>query len=336
MKGVEGKLNKPKVSILVPVYNSQKYLRECLDSVVNHTLKEIQIICIDDGSTDSSPDILAEYASKDDRIEIITKENSGYGASMNRGLDAARGEYIGIVESDDFAEPDMFQKYYTIAARKRLDIVKSNYFEHSSGQGDNKIREYGRRAMLWGTFDPSARPNVILFNPLIWSAIYRRQMLEDSNIRFLETPGASYQDSSFVHRCWFAADVVKFLPSAYLHYRVDNEASSVKSSAKVYAICDEYAESERFLTEHPDKWVVFAPYLEVSKYNTYRWNYNRIAACYREDFAKRWAQDLSVGLQRGSIERKLFKKEDWNQIQVIMKDPVKFAQDHIDGNLPLY
>ena len=88
----------PKVSILVPVYNVERFLPQCLDSLVAQTLEDIQIICINDGSTDGSLEILERYAAQDSRIEIIDKPNSGYGASMNCGLDAARGEYIGITE----------------------------------------------------------------------------------------------------------------------------------------------------------------------------------------------------------------------------------------------
>ena len=117
-----------KVSIIVPVYNVEKYLRQCMDSIIVQTLKDIEIICIDDGSTDSSGGILDDYASKDDRIRVIHKENSGYGNSMNIGLDAATGEYVGIVESDDYADENMFQTLYRIADENKLDVVKSSFF----------------------------------------------------------------------------------------------------------------------------------------------------------------------------------------------------------------
>ena len=116
------------VSVLTPVYNVERYLPECLDSLRAQTLRNIEFICINDGSTDGSLEILKRYAELDDRFVIIDKPNSGYGASMNRGLDAARGEYIGIVESDDVASPDMFKKLYRFASCHRCDLVKSNYF----------------------------------------------------------------------------------------------------------------------------------------------------------------------------------------------------------------
>ena len=108
-------MSTPKVSVVVPVYNVEKYLRQCLDSLVNQTLKEIEIICVDDGSVDSSKEIIREYIQKDQRVKLIAKEkNSGYGNSMNQGFDMASGEYIGILESDDFAELTMYEKPLTL------------------------------------------------------------------------------------------------------------------------------------------------------------------------------------------------------------------------------
>lgn len=124
-------MTKCSVSVLVPVCNVERYLRQCLESLVAQTLNDIQIICLDDGSTDSSPDILEEFRRIDPRIEVVTKPNSGYGDSMNIGLGMARGEYIGIVESDDFAEPDMFEQLYAFAKRHDADAVKSNFFAHT-------------------------------------------------------------------------------------------------------------------------------------------------------------------------------------------------------------
>ena len=116
-----------KVSILVPVCNVEKFLEKCLQSLVDQTLKDIEIICINDGSKDNSLSIIKKFANLDNRIVIIDKPNSGYGDSMNCGLDLAKGEYIGIVESDDFANLDMFEKLYGLAKCYDADIVKSNY-----------------------------------------------------------------------------------------------------------------------------------------------------------------------------------------------------------------
>ena len=108
----------PAVSVLVAVYNVSTYLRQCLDSLKNQTLKDIEIICVNDGSTDSSLQILEEYAAKDDRIKLVNKINGGLPSARNAGLEIARGEYICFVDGDDFVDIRMYQKMYRVAKRK--------------------------------------------------------------------------------------------------------------------------------------------------------------------------------------------------------------------------
>lgn len=100
----------PEISVIVPVYNSEKFLKECLDSILSQTYGDLEVICVNDGSTDNSLDILNQYKNSDSRVKVIDKENSGYGASLNMGIDAAQGNYIGIVESDDFIKENMYEE----------------------------------------------------------------------------------------------------------------------------------------------------------------------------------------------------------------------------------
>ena len=188
----------PKVSVLVPVYNVEKYLKQCLNSVIGQTLQDIEIICINDGSTDSSLSILEEFAKNDNRIKIINKENSGYGASMNMGLDLAIGEYIGIIESDDFADEKMFEDLYDLAVKNNADIVKSDFYYHFSNE--NISRKAGKILSKNKTFSIKDDTSALKILPTIWSAVYKRSFLNENNIRFLETKGASYQDTSFAFK----------------------------------------------------------------------------------------------------------------------------------------
>ena len=115
-----------KVSIIVPTYNVEKYLRECMDSIEGQSLTDVEIICVNDGSTDCSENILREYAEKDRRVRVIEQENAGYGRAVNVGIREARGEYIGIVEPDDYIERRMLEKLYATASRYSLDFVKAD------------------------------------------------------------------------------------------------------------------------------------------------------------------------------------------------------------------
>ena len=167
----------PKVSILMPIYNVQYYLRECLDSIVNQTLADIEVICIDDGSTDDSGKILDEYAAKDTRFKIIHKENGGYGKAMNVGLDIARGEYIGIVESDDYIRPEMYEEQYQIARDNNLDMLKADFLRFI-GEGESREFTYRNIANAKRDYNRIIRPldelEIFHSNNVIWSGIYSR------------------------------------------------------------------------------------------------------------------------------------------------------------------
>lgn len=124
--------NKISVSIIVPVYNAKEYLRKCFDSVVNQTLKNVEIIFIDDGSTDGSSEICKEYAAKDSRIIYYKKENEGLAAARQDGIERASGEYVGFVDSDDWLELNMYERMYSVAVKENADVVFCNcYFDDS-------------------------------------------------------------------------------------------------------------------------------------------------------------------------------------------------------------
>ena len=184
-------MEKYKVSVVVPVYNVEKYLRQCLDSIVNQTLKDIEIIVVNDGSKDSSLEIMQEYAAKDKRVVIIDKPNSGYGNSMNCGFDRATGEYIGIVESDDYIDLDMYENLYKAAKEEDAEVVKSNFFLYWSGiEEESKFNAVVPYDQCGKVFSPSTdlrgMKQVAYWNaqPSIWSAIYKRDFIRKNNIRF--------------------------------------------------------------------------------------------------------------------------------------------------------
>ena len=117
-----------KISVVIPMYNVEDYLRECLDNIIGQTLKDIEIICVNDGSTDRSSEILEEYTKKDNRIKVIHKENSGLVSARKTGVSLAKGKYIGYVDSDDWIEPEMYMELYTLAEKYDVDFVSSGYF----------------------------------------------------------------------------------------------------------------------------------------------------------------------------------------------------------------
>ena len=208
-----------KVSIIIPIYNVEKYLRECLESVINQTLKDVEIICVDDGSPDNCPQICDEYASKDNRIKVIHKENGGYGSAMNVGLDNATGEYIGIVEPDDYIESNMYEDLYKIAQKFDSDIVKSAYWEIFEDEENNKIRAYSYWAheikMPEKSFKIQDCPNFFYHHPSIWSCIYKRNFINAHNIKFVEAKGGGWVDNPFQVVTFCLAEKINWSPMAY-------------------------------------------------------------------------------------------------------------------------
>lgn len=322
----------PKVSIVVPCYNAKKYLRECLDSVVNQTLKDIEIICVNDGSTDPTLSIIQEYATRDSRIRIIDKQNSGYGDSMNRGFDAAEGDYLGIVESDDFVEPDTFERLYNTAVGNDLDVCKAGFYQYSTVPEIKNVpiltavKLAGKGVFCPVTDFSSSRKQAEFFaaTAAIWAGIYRRDFIRENHIRFNPTPGASYQDVGFCFKVWAKAKRVQMLNHCFLHYRVDNAASSVHSSGKVYCICEEFEELDRFLRADPAQWDLLLPVMMYTKYNSYNWNYERLTGKSQASFLHRFYEEFHQHKNEGALQRPLFSWYSWNDLQMILLDPDRY------------
>ena len=313
----------PKLSILVPCYNVEKYIRQCMDSIVNQTLKDIEIICINDGSKDSTLSILQEYARKDNRIVIIDKPNSGYGDSMNRGMRKASGEYIGIVESDDFVEPDMFETLYNAAIQNNVEVVKSNFYGYITKTNTNTKTFVIPKADENQVLCPKKRQGIFWSMPCIWAAIYKKDFLQSHNIDFLTTPGASYQDTAFNFKVWAMAEKVYLLPDAFLHYRQDNENSSVNNPGKVFCVCDEYREIEQFSkVKHVYEELKYL--IPRLKYATYQWNFERLTFPLNWSFLKVYSKEFLLYLQQHLIDKDLFDKKLYKKVHKLAYYPHLF------------
>ena len=307
--------NKPVISILVPCYNVEKFLPQCLDSIVNQTLRDIEIICINDGSTDKTLDIITSYAKHDDRIVVIDKPNEGYGKSMNRGLDAATGKYIGIVESDDWVDANMFESLVRIAEENDVQVVKSNFYEYTTTNGEeNKLRRLIPEHNADRVICARQETGIFLCQPSIWSAIYRRDFLNENNIRFLESPGASYQDVGFNFKVWLMSDRVWLTPVAYLHYRCDNENASVKSKSKVLCVCDEWNEVERYISEHSEMFDGTRELIPHVKWGNYKWNLLRLDEPARTEFQQVLTREYDGHIKRDEFRRIFFDDRSWFDI----------------------
>lgn len=310
-----------KISVIVPVYNVETYLEECLDSILCQTFKDMEIICVNDGSTDSSGEILNQYAAKDKRIKVIHKPNEGYGCTMNRGLNLATGEYIGIVESDDFIEPEMYEDLYALAVEYDLDFVKGDHWYYTENEG--KVLNPGLTNLCEcnKVFTRYENMNKIIAPKAVWSGIYKREFLNRYSIRFLETPGASYQDASFWHKVAMTAERGYFTDTPYHNYRRDNVNASVKSKGKVYCLCHELEESKRFLEKNKfDKSVIY-PYLVADKVRVYFWNLDRISEEWKQEFIRHMISELKDDMSGGYLDSTVMGERFYQKVILMMQYP---------------
>ena len=321
----------PKVSVIMPSLNVAQYIRECMDSVVNQTLGEIEIICVDAGSTDGTLEILQEYAVSDDRVRIINSDKKSYGYQMNLGIAAAQGEYFGIVETDDYVSHNMYEELYKCIAQNKLDVVKSLYRKVDSDKkrGTSPIYsvlnddpthkcEYNR------IFSPSEFLGVFCIQPTICTALYSLSFIRKHKIEFNETPGAAYQDVGFAFKVLYCAERVMVLDKAFHYYRTDNAASSSNSTGKVFSMADEYDFIEEFLTEHPANRSKVLPYLIKRKFSSYLWTYTRVAPEHQKAFYIRLTEEYLRYAQQGLIHWGLYSEYQAEQLRQILRDDKKY------------
>lgn len=287
-----------KLSVIVLSYNNSKYLRQCLDSIINQTHKDLEIIISDDGSTDGSTDIINEYAEKDKRIIAWVHKNMGVGASFNNALAMATGDYIAEVDSDDYLELNMYEELSKHT--KGHDIVKAGYWDSQDLRNDIAVKITKEPISInLEKMEPVLRKYVFCFQPSLWSAIYRRQFLIDNDIRMLETEGAAYNDTSFIFKANIMSDKIMLLPGCFYHWRTDNMNSSTKH-CKPFLVAGEYEEMERYLMERLDKALHFRTMLSRLRFGSYGWAWGssknpKFWDKMKEDFMHDWEfQDMRL------------------------------------------
>lgn len=230
----------PSISVIVPVYNVAPWLKECLDSVLNQTFRDMEIIIVDDGSTDSSPEIIKEYAEKDDRVIAIRKENGGLGSARNVGLKIAKGEYIAFVDSDDKIHPEAYTKLYEKAKKYDCDIVfcQTAYLDNLTG---NIIEEKNQTALpLFEkyrdktdliTLDQLDPFDIFSYDSFVvaWNKIIKRSLIEKTNAHFPE--GLIFEDMPFYFNTLLNAHNLAVVWERLVYYRI-NRKNSITSSRK--------------------------------------------------------------------------------------------------------
>ena len=295
-----------KVSVIIPVYNVENYLRQCLDSVVNQTLREIEIICVNDSSTDNSLNILNHYAEKDPRIKVVTQPNGGAGAARNRGLSLAAGKYLSFLDSDDFFEPDMLELAYNKAVCDKADFV---VFQSDQYYTDRKefvsvpwtLREkeippytpFNHRQMTDNIFK--------VFVGWAWDKLYDREFVEKNHLRFQEQRTSN--DMLFVFSGVAVAKRISVVKKILAHQRRDAKDSLSKTRENSWycfydalSVLRDRLKSEGLYDELEKDYINYALHFSL-------WNIRTLAEPTRsrliEKMKAQWFSDLGIAGKPG-------------------------------------
>lgn len=251
-----------RVSVIVPVYNVEKHLKQCLDSIVGQTYKELEIILVDDGSPDCCGAICEEYAKRDSRIRVIHKENAGLGMARNSGLEIAQGKYVTFIDSDDWIGPDMVEKLLEPAQKENCDLVVSGIVREFVGRKrvpspvSDRVRRIEREDIcsevllpILGT-EPSC-PQDIGLEMSVCTNLYKREIIEKNKIRFVSEREYLSEDLFFNIHYIMQCRRVMLLPDCFYHYRMnDISLTNVFRPSRFHLLCMLYETECKILDEY--------------------------------------------------------------------------------------
>lgn len=233
----------PLVSVLIPVYNVEEYLERCLDSVLNQSLTRIEVICVNDGSTDKSLEILKKYQENDSRVIIVNKENGGLPSARNAGIERARGEYVGFVDSDDYVQPDMFEKLYNTAKKEKSDVVVcgANILPETPRASDWLYACLSPGYRKYDKFDANMLFHDMTVTPFLWRTLIKKSLIDKYNLRLNETIMIG-EDKAFQCKVYPLAESITVIPDKLYNYFWCREGSLMNQTV--------YGDPEKKVLEH--------------------------------------------------------------------------------------
>lgn len=235
----------PKVSIILPIYNVEKYLDRCMESLFNQTLEDIEIIMVDDGSPDNCPQMCDEYAKKDNRVKVVHKKNAGLGYARNSGLEVAKGEYIAFVDSDDYVGLNMYKTLYDRAEADKCDAVfcgfrtevRQNKWVYSDEVDADKLWR-GKDVQLFMLDMIASGAGVKaerLYQMSVWHSIYKRSIIEDNHLRFVSEREVASEDIPFQIDYLSKANTVAYIKETFYSYCLNGTSLTATLKPEKYA-----------------------------------------------------------------------------------------------------
>lgn len=289
----------PKFSIIIPVYNIEEYLKECLESIINQSFKDFEVICINDGSTDNSLEILQKYAEKDKRFKVLNQENQGQGIARNNALNIANGEYILFVDPDDFIELNMLE-----VLNERLDVqnVDVAFFDYQIFGENTKTKIVRFMDEMKKIFNLNINDNLVFnwqelvknnfsnISMMVWNKVYSNKFIQDNNIRF--APNKHAEDHIFSISTTLLADKISYIKKTLYHYRNRPGSAVNKVSEEIFCVFENIKILENFLKQNG----LFEKY--ENNYRSYvvdvlAWHYPRIPKKLLSTYIRKTKQLLS-------------------------------------------
>lgn len=242
----------PQISVVVPVYNVEKYLRECLDSLANQTFEDFEVICVNDGSDDSSPDILEEYASEDERFKIVSQENKGLSGARNTGMNYIKGRYLLFLDSDDWLELNALELLYNHAnaLNSEMVIFPYRYFNQETKQYEEN--DFTKLNMFDSSvdnknFNYKNIPETVFRIPHESIKLYDVKTLKKLAVKFPE--GLNYEDAYFFYKIFFKLNKVSIIRTPIYNYRIRNDSICTTGTEKSFDIFKILTSIKNFLKE---------------------------------------------------------------------------------------
>lgn len=332
---------KAKVSVILPSLNVADYIGECMDSVAGQSLEELEIICVDAGSTDGTAEILKECAERDARVKLLHSGMKSYGRQVNMGLDCAEGEYIAVVETDDWIEQDMYRRLYERAAADGLDYAAGDFDTVTRLQSGY---DYAVRQRLfpdgegWKQYGQVLGPDQIArlraADYVLWKGIYRREFLNASRIRLHESPGAAFQDMGFLQQVKTYARRAVYVDESFYRYRQGREAAS---SGALEGLAF-YEEEFRWLNGRRDflenlrgehrSYYYFT--MSISFLTKYEQILSKLHGEWRDERLEKpygWLKgQVSYGIDSGLLQEGMYGKELWERLTLLLASREEHAR----------
>lgn len=328
-----------KISVLLPSLNAVKFICECVESILAQTLRDIEILCVDAGSTDGTLEILRRFEAMDSRVRVLLSEKKSYGYQVNMGIDAAAGKYIGIVEADDLILPEMYEELYQIAEEQEAELVKSDFYRFRDTPQerffivDHLTQE---KSLYRHIIDISKEKACFRFPVNTWNGIYRKDFLDRYHIRHNETPGASFQDNGFWFQTFMHAERAYFIDKPYYMNRRDNDCSSVFDKRKVFCIAEEYRFIESLLRKDVHLFDAFQYEFTRACFVNYCWALRRVPYDSKRDFLSRFREDFMRFVQSKMLDTTMFSDEQLSFIFNVLYDHDAYFERNIRPNEGFY